>query len=671
MNHSSTSMVDWSHQTRACQAVGSTLSGLINHSGHDATVRSRSPLVCGDVVLDRDMLAIMRILMLTQWFDPEPTFKGLLFAQELQRQGHQVQVLTGFPNYPGGKLYDGYRVRLFQRETIDGIRVLRVLLYPSHDGSGIRRLLNYLSFAVSATLGGLFLKRPDVAYVYHPPATIGLPAFALKIVKGVPFVYDVQDLWPDTLAATGMIRSGVILRFADRVMSRIYRSATRVVVLSDGFQNALVARRVPLRRIEVIPNWADEKQIAVEPRNDVHAAELGFNEHFTVTFAGNMGRGQALETVLEAAELLRDVPNFRFLLVGEGIEGVRLRDEANLRRLPNVEFMPRRPINEIGEILTLSDALLVHLRDDPLFSITIPSKTQAYLMSGRPILMGVRGDAARMIDDAGAGLTFEPESPTGLAEAVRALMAMTPERRHAMGVAGQRHYNRELSLAVGAEKFARVFEEAKLSKPFVLAAKRLVDVCVSTIVLALLSLPMAGVALLVQFQMGSPILFKQSRPGLDGEPFNMFKFRTMNDIRDGDGDLLPDGERLTRFGRWMRSSSIDELPELWNVLRGDMSLVGPRPLLLRYTKYFTDEESLRLDVKPGVTGWAQINGRNTAAWDERLALDVWYVRNLSICLDFKILLHTSARVFRRQGVVVDPESLMLNLDDERQGQDVQ
>jgi len=158
---------------------------------------------------------------------------------------------------------------------------------------------------------------------------------------------------------------------------------------------------------------------------------------------------------------------------------------------------------------------------------------------------------------------------------------------------------------------------------------------------------------------------------LDGEPFNMFKFRTMNDIRDGDGDLLPDGERLTRFGRWMRSSSIDELPELWNVLRGDMSLVGPRPLLLRYTKYFTDEESLRLDVKPGVTGWAQINGRNTAAWDERLAFDVWYVRNLSICLDFKILLHTSARVFRRQGVVVDPESLMLNLDDERQGQDVQ
>lgn len=671
MNHSSTSISHWSHQTRACQAVGSTLSGLINYSGHDATVRSRSPLIWSDVVLDRDMLAIMRILMLTQWFDPEPTFKGLLFAQELQRQGHQVQVLTGFPNYPGGKLYGGYRVRLFQRETIDGIRVLRVPLYPSHDGSGIRRLLNYLSFAVSATLGGLFLKRPDVAYVYHPPATIGLPAFALKIVKGVPFVYDVQDLWPDTLAATGMIRSGVILRFADRVMSRIYRSATRVVVLSDGFQNALVARRVPLRRIEVIPNWADEKQIAVEPRNDARAEALGFNERFTVTFAGNMGRGQALETVLEAAELLRDVPNFRFLLVGEGIEGARLRDEANLRGLPNVEFMPRRPINEIGEILTLSDALLVHLRDDPLFSITIPSKTQAYLMSGRPILMGVRGDAARMIDHAGAGLTFEPESPTGLAEAVRTLMAMAPEHRHAMGAAGQRHYDQKLSLAVGAEQFARVFEEAKLSKPFVLAAKRLVDVCVSTIVLALLSLPMAGVALLVQFQMGSPILFKQSRPGLDGEPFNMFKFRTMNDIRGGNGDLLPDGERLTRFGRWMRSSSIDELPELWNVLRGDMSLVGPRPLLLRYTKYFTDEESLRLNVKPGITGWAQINGRNTAAWDERLAFDVWYVRNLSICLDFKILMHTAARVFRRQGVVVDPESLMLNLDDERQGQDVQ
>ena len=402
----------------------------------------------------------MRILLITQWFDPEPMFKGLLFAQELKRLGHDVRVLTGFPNYPDGHVYPGYRMRLFQREVMGGIPVLRVPLYPSHDRSTGRRVLNYVSFAVAATVGALLASRPDVAYVYHPPATVALPALVLKALKGVPYVYDVQDLWPDTLAATGMLTDPRALGLVTGVMSRVYRSASRVVVLSEGFRTLLVARHVPAEKIEVIPNWADELQIDLTPGPSARAQELGFDGTFTITFAGNMGTVQALETVLTAAESLRDEKRLRFLLVGGGVEADRLKVSAGDRGLDNVVFLPRREVSQIGEILRLSDALLVHLLDDPLFAVTVPSKTQAYLMAGRPILMGVRGDAARIVADAGAGISFEPQNAAELGHAVRELMALSPEERARMGLAGQAYYRDNMSLRTGARRFADVLEAA-------------------------------------------------------------------------------------------------------------------------------------------------------------------------------------------------------------------
>lgn len=605
-----------------------------------------------------------RILMITQWFDPEPTFKGLLFAKELKRHGYEVDVVTGFPNYPGGKLYKGYRIRPFQREVIDDIRVLRVPLYPSHDGSGFRRALNYISFALSASLAVLLMRRPDVAYVYHPPATVGLPAMVLKAFKGVPYVYDVQDLWPDTLAATGMINSEPVLKFIGALMDVVYNGSARIVVLSHGFREALSQRSVPARRIEVIPNWAHEDQMDLR-LTPSRAAELGFEGKFTVTFAGNMGKGQALETVLEAAKRLVDEERFRFLLIGGGVDFENLRRLSLENQLTNVDFMPRRPPSEIGEILALSDALLVHLRDDPLFSITIPSKTQAYLLAGRPIIMGVRGDAAKIVSEAGAGMCFEPENAAELAHSVRTLMAMEPSELQSMGTAGLRFYREKMSLEAGARRFADVLSRASWAKPHVIIQKRLIDIVGASLGLALGSVPMALTAFLVRRELGSPILFRQIRPGRDGEPFEMLKFRTMGSQVDERGEALPDSQRLSRLGSMLRSTSLDELPGLWNVLRGDMSLVGPRPLLTRYTDYFTETELARLDVKPGITGWAQVNGRNTLTWDERLEHDTWYVKHQSIALDIKILAMTVSKVFRRQGVIVVPESAMLDLDKER------
>ena len=197
--------------------------------------------------------------------------------------------------------------------------------------------------------------------------------------------------------------------------------------------------------------------------------------------------------------------------------------------------------------------------------------------------------------------------------------------------------------------------------------KRALDVVAALAGLLLFSPFLLVIAVLVRIRLGTPVLFRQQRPGLHKKPFHILKFRTMTDKRDEAGNLLLDADRLTPFGRLLRRTSLDELPELINVLRGDMSLVGPRPLLMRYLPFYSERERLRHSVRPGITGWAQINGRNCLSWDDRLALDVWYVEYRSLMLDIRIIFRTIATVFRREGLVADPRSIMLNLDEERAG----
>lgn len=188
--------------------------------------------------------------------------------------------------------------------------------------------------------------------------------------------------------------------------------------------------------------------------------------------------------------------------------------------------------------------------------------------------------------------------------------------------------------------------------------KRLLDVVVASIGLVLLSPLMAALALLVRARLGSPVLFAQERPGLRGRPFRIWKFRTMSDARDASGETLPDERRLTPLGRFLRGASLDELPELFNVLRGDMSLVGPRPLLMEYLPLYTTEQARRHEVRPGITGWAQVNGRNAISWEEKFALDVWYVDNRSLPLDLRIMALTAAKVLAREGISQEGRATM-------------
>jgi colanic acid biosynthesis glycosyl transferase WcaI len=402
----------------------------------------------------------MRILLITQWFQPEQMYKGVPFVKELVKLGHEVEILTGFPNYPGGKIYKGYKIRFLQRETIEGIPIIRVPLYPSHDRSGWHRFLNYISFAISAAIiGPWVVKKADVAYVYHPPATIGFPAMMIKLLRGIPFAYDIQDLWPDTLAATGMFTNKLGLWLVDIWCRFVYWQARKIIVLSPGFKTTLIDRGVPDDKIKVIYNWADDTTVKPVSKNSVLASKLGLEGKFNIVFAGNMGKAQALEAVIAAANVLKnEYPNLQFVFVGAGVELDNLKKRAYDAGLKNIFFLPQQPLSEVGAILALADVLLVHLKDKPLFRITIPSKIQAYMAVGRPILVGVRGDATDLVINAKAGFSCIPEDVESIADGVRKFLKMSPQELDQMGENGRKFYQQELALTVGTKKFAEVLE---------------------------------------------------------------------------------------------------------------------------------------------------------------------------------------------------------------------
>ena len=408
----------------------------------------------------------MRVLLLTQWFEPEPLIKGLALATALRDAGHEVRVLTGFPNYPGGKLYPGYRVRLIQREVMDGIPITRMPLYPEHSRSKIGRIANYLSFGASALLYGVFSRwRPDVIYVYHPPLTTGIAGALIGLLRRIPFVLDVQDLWPDTLKATGMLDNPRILSAVGRCMRWVYRRAAVILPQSEGFRRRMIEDGIAAEKIHVILNYCQEKTLSERPKGSWNPPGA-FHDKFLIGYAGNMGMAQATDTLLEAAALIQSrSDSVHFFFVGGGTEVDRLKEKAVQLNLKNTTFIPPMLMHEVGAILEIADVLLVHLRKDPLFSITIPGKIQAYMFMGKPILVAVPGDAAELVQKAACGIIAESENAPSIAAAICELADMPEAERAAMGARGHDYYMRELSIAAAARKITAALEQTQKTQP--------------------------------------------------------------------------------------------------------------------------------------------------------------------------------------------------------------
>lgn len=399
-----------------------------------------------------------RILYLTQLFDPEGAFKGLSFATALRDQGFDVDVATGFPNYPHGRIIEGYKVRPYQREVMEGITVHRVPLYPSRDQSTLRRSLTYLSFLVTALIFCLLRgRRYDAIYVYHPPMTVGLAAALSGIVTRTPFVIDIQDLWPDSVTASGMSSTRV-----DRILGGmcrfVYRRAARIVAQSRGMGRKIVERGADPAKVRVIYNWAEER--FVTPRRAHDVTPYAFTERFNFVYGGNFGVHQALGVVVEAAiRAARVEPAIQLVLIGDGLDRAALEQQVARAGGPAVRIMPAIHQKDIADVFAAADVLLVHLADLDFFEFTVPSKTQFYLASGKPILGGLVGEAATLIAEAGAGTTVPPANVDALAEAMIHLARTDPAELARMGARGRAFYEKHLSFGEAIVRTGAVMRE--------------------------------------------------------------------------------------------------------------------------------------------------------------------------------------------------------------------
>ena len=408
----------------------------------------------------------MRILFLSEFFEPEPMMKGLQFARAFVARGHEVQVLTGFPNYPGGRLYPGYRMRPYQSEVMDGIVVHRVPLFPSHDRSAVRRMLTYFSFAFTASLiGPLKTFKPDVVYVYHSPATLGLPAAVLKAFTGARVVSDILDLWPETVMTSGMWTPRLLRAPLEWLCQAAYRTADAIVVPAPGLKRLLVERGFDAERISVIYNWAHGTASHDAVDREAVRQRLGWTGEFVALFAGTMGVMQGLDTLLDAAALLKSrAPQVRLALIGGGVEAPRLAARAHAEGLTNVRFYERVPPDEVAQYLVAADALVVHLKRAPLFEVMIPAKTQGSMAAGRPLIMAVAGDAADLVARAECGVTAEPSNAASVAAAIERLAGMSQSELDEMGRNAQAFYQREMSMEAGVPRFEALFRGVRAAE---------------------------------------------------------------------------------------------------------------------------------------------------------------------------------------------------------------
>jgi glycosyltransferase involved in cell wall biosynthesis len=386
----------------------------------------------------------LKILVVSQYFWPE-NFRINDLVKEWMQRGHEVIVLTGIPNYPMGKVFDEYRERPQDFEQFEGANIIRVPIIP-RGRSRLGLILNYASFVITGFIGGAWRLRnvqPDVIFVYEPsPVTVGLPAVWLGKQKNIPVVFWALDLWPETLAAVDAVRSPKVLRWVGHLVRYIYNRCTLVLGQSRGFVVSIATYCNDTTKIRYFPSWAEDvfTNAGVKPAPEVPAFEHGF----TVVFAGNIGEAQDMPAVLAAAEQLRPHSHIRWVIVGDGRKSDWLNAEVMRRGLQDqVLMLGRFPLERMPSFYAHADALLVSLKSDPVFSITIPGKVQAYLMTGIPLLGMLDGEGAAVIHDAQAGLTCAAGDSATLAKQVLILSAMSPENRQQLGKNGQHYAHKE------------------------------------------------------------------------------------------------------------------------------------------------------------------------------------------------------------------------------------
>ena len=389
----------------------------------------------------------MRILVVSQYFWPE-NFRINELVAELVARGHEVTVLTGRPNYPGGSVFREFKANPEAFSVYKGAQIIRAPLIPRGVGRGLKLIANYLSFVLTASIVGCWRLRRhevDAVFVFEPsPVTVGLPAVLLGRLKRAPVAMWVLDLWPETLSAVGVVKSPALLGAVGRLVSFIYDRCALILVQSKAFVPTVLKycrRPGSAEKVKYFPNWSEQ---VFKATDDEPAAEVPWRpDLFTVLFAGNVGEAQDFSAVLDAAERLKQNSQVRWVIVGHGRALDWVHSEVRRRGLTDVFLPGYFPLERMPSFFRHADALLVSLRRDPVFAMTIPGKAQSYLQAGIPIVGMLDGEGARIIEEAGAGLVCAAGDSDGLARAVVRLASMDPSARQAMGKKGVSYASQE------------------------------------------------------------------------------------------------------------------------------------------------------------------------------------------------------------------------------------
>jgi len=408
----------------------------------------------------------VKILYVSQYFPPEmgaPAARASELAQHWAQAGHDVSVLTGFPNHPTGVVpaeWRGRLRRLAYREKIGAVDIFRTWLWPLPNRKAHERMRNYASFCVSAALRGLALPRPDVIIASSPQLLVGLAGWWIAFTRQIPLVFEVRDLWPESLSAVGVGDEDSLLHHAlAAVAGFLYQRSDRIVVVTPAFKEHLVRRwRVPADKIAIVENGVETDLFAPAPAaaNNAVRRELGVEAKFLVCYIGTMGMAHGLETLLEAAgQLQREKSNAQFLLVGEGAEKERIKTMAQALGLANVSFVDQQPREKIPAFISASDACLVLLKKTDIFKTVIPTKMLEFMSCARPVILGVDGEARQIVEDSGAGLVIEPENSAALVGAIHQLSA-NRKLGMAMGQKGREYIQQHFSRGRTAEKYLQV-----------------------------------------------------------------------------------------------------------------------------------------------------------------------------------------------------------------------
>jgi colanic acid biosynthesis glycosyl transferase WcaI len=407
----------------------------------------------------------VKILYVSQYFPPEmgaPAARVSELSRYWAKEGHEVTVLTGFPNHPTGVIPPEYRSkfrRLVIREHVDGVNVVRSWLLPFPNRKAYERMLNYSSFCVSSAGTGVFLPRPDVVIATSPQLLVGLSGWWLARSKRAPFIFEVRDLWPESLVAVGMGRENSFMhRSLSKIAGFLYRNCDRIVVVTPAFKDYLIEHwEVPAEKVFIIENGVEQSLFSPYGENDLRK-ELGVEDKFVVCYVGTMGMAHGLETLVEAAARLRDTaPQVLFLLIGEGADKERISAMAQSRGLTNLRFIDQQPREKIPAYICASDACLVLLKKTDLFKTVIPTKMLEFMSCARPVILGVDGQARKIMEEAQAGIFVEPENAADLMQAVTRLLADS-ELRETLGRNGRRHVLRHFSRKHTARAYLEVLE---------------------------------------------------------------------------------------------------------------------------------------------------------------------------------------------------------------------